>query len=110
VGIILFSGFAVLYNGGEYDMGKFLAIHTFPSPTTPEGGAPLAKAVKAASSSDAYWIGSYAQLNEQGKITKLFCEWDAKDAQSIRKALDRIPNLPTDGIWPIAKLDGETYR
>lgn len=91
-------------------MGKFLVGHTFPSPVSVEEAAPIGKAVKAASTTDAYWIGSTAVLNEQGKVVKMFCEWDAKDAQSIRKVLDKAPKLPTDGIWPMAKVDGETYR
>jgi hypothetical protein len=91
-------------------MGKFLTIHTFPSPMTPEEGAPAAKAVKAACTTDAYWVGSWVQLNEQGKVTKMFCEWDGKDAQSVRNTLGKVPNVPTDGVWPMAKVDGETYR
>ena len=91
-------------------MGKFLAVHTLPSPTTTEQAAPIAKAVKAGSSADAYWVGSWLQMNEQGKITKLFCEWDAKDAESIRKILANIPQLPTDGIYPMGKVDAEAYR
>jgi len=91
-------------------MGKFLAVHTLPSPTTPEQAAPIAKAVKASSSADAYWVGSWLQMNEQGKITKLLCEWDAKDAESIRKVFAKIPQLPTDGIYPMGKVDAEAYR
>jgi len=91
-------------------MGKFLAIHPLPSPITVEEGAPIAKAVKANSSVDAYWVSSWAQLNQQGKITKLFCEWDAKDAESIKKIVSKIPQLPTEGVYPMAKVDAEAYR
>jgi hypothetical protein len=91
-------------------MGKFLAIHPLPSPTTVEEATPIAKAVRTNVSTDAYWVGSWLQLNEQGKITKLFCEWDAKDIESIRMALRKIPQLPTEGIYPMAKVDAEAYR
>jgi hypothetical protein len=91
-------------------MGKFLAIHPMPSPITLEEGAPIAKAVKANSSVDAYWVGSWAQLNQQGKITKLFCEWDAKDAESINKIVSKIPQLLTEGVYAMAKVDAEAYR
>jgi len=90
-------------------MGKFLAIHPLPSITIEEG-TPIAKAVKANSNMDAYWVGSWAQLNEQGKITKLFCEWDAKDAESVRKVCAKVPQLPTEGVYPMAKVDAEAYR
>jgi len=75
-----------------------------------EDAAAIGKASKAAHTLDAYWVSSWAALNEQGKILKIICEWDAKDAQSIRRVCDKIPNLPVDGIWPMAKVDGETYR
>jgi len=91
-------------------MGKFLVSHTLPSPATMEEAGAMGKAAKVGSTSDAYWVTSWAQLNEQGKITKIHCEWDAKDAQSIRKVLDKIPKVPVDGVWPMAKVDGETYR
>jgi hypothetical protein len=91
-------------------MGKFLAVHTLPMPTTLEEAAPIAKAVKANSGADAYWVGSWLQLNEQGKVTRLFCEWDAKDTESIRMIFRKIPQLPVDGVYPMAKVHGEAYR
>ena len=91
-------------------MGKFLVSHTLPSPATMEEAGPIGKAAKAACTTDAYWITSWVGLNEQGKIVKLFCEWDAKDIESVRGALRKIPLPPADGIWSMAKVDGETYR
>jgi hypothetical protein len=91
-------------------MGKFLAIHPLPSPVTMEEGAPIAKAVKANSNVEAYWVGSWAQLNQQGKIVRLFCEWDAKDAESIKTIVSKIPGLPTEGVYPMAKVDAEAFR
>jgi hypothetical protein len=91
-------------------MGKFLAVHPFPSPIALEQGTPIAKAVKNNCGADAYWVGSWAQLDAQGKITKLFCEWDAKDAESIKKIVGGIPQLPTEGVYPMAKVDAEAYR
>ena len=55
---------------------------------------------------DAYWIGGTIQLNEQGKATKILCEWDAKDAESIRKVLAKVPGLPVDR----SVSDGESGR
>jgi len=91
-------------------MGKFLAVHTLPTPTRAEDAAPIAKAVKAGSTADAYWVGSWLQLNEEGKATKILCEWDARDIESIRKVFAKIPQLPVDGIYPMAKVDAESYR
>jgi len=91
-------------------MGKFLVPHTLPSPMTVEEATPIAKAAKANSSADAYWVGSWLQMNEQGKVTKLLCEWDAKDAESIRRIFAKIPQLPVDGIYPMGKVDAEAFR
>jgi hypothetical protein len=91
-------------------MGKFLAVHTLPSPMTVEEATPFAKAVKANSSADAYWVGSWLQMNEEGKTTRILCEWDAKDAESIRETFARIPQLPVDGIYPMSKVDAEAFR
>jgi hypothetical protein len=81
-----------------------------PSPATVEEAGEFAKKAKANVTLDAYWIGATIQLNEQGKVTKIFCEWDAKDAESIRKVLAKVPGLPVDGVYPMAKVDAESYR
>ena len=91
-------------------MGKFLVTHTLPSPATIEEAGVFAKKAKANVTLDAYWIGASIQLNEQGKATKILCEWDAKDAESIRKVLAKVPELPVDGVYPMAKMDAESYR
>jgi len=91
-------------------MGKFLVLHTLRSPTAPDEASPLAQKVKASSTLDAYWVGSWGQLDKEGKITKIYCEWDAKDVESIRKVLAKVPELPVDGIYPLLKIDSESYR
>jgi len=91
-------------------MGKFLVAHTLPSPATIEEAGVFAKMAKANVTLDAYWIGASIQLNEQGKATKILCEWDAKDTESIRKVLAKVPGLPVDGVYPMAKVDAESYR
>ena len=75
---------------------------------TLEAGAPMAKAIKAHSTADAYWVGS-VYLREEGKM---YCEWDAKDAQAISQVLAKAaPELPTEGIYQIdMKLDSEDFR
>ena len=84
-------------------MGKFLVAHTLPSPATIEEAGVFAKMAKANVTLDAYWIGATMQLNEQGKATKILCEWDAKDTESIRKVLAKVPGLPVDGVYPILR-------
>jgi len=91
-------------------MPKFIALHTLPEPGEPDATIPLAKKVKANSTLDAYWVGTWVQLNEEGKVLRFICEWNAKDAQSVKKVFDKVPELPVDGIYPMTKLEPEDYR
>ena len=50
-----------------------------------EAATPFGKSAKANHTIDAYWIGSW-YAREEGK---LYCEWDAKDAESIRQVLTK---------------------
>jgi hypothetical protein len=68
-------------------MPKFLAVHPLQAPATLEEVAPIAKRAKAASSVDAYWVCSWCQLDEAGKITKLFCQWNASDSLRSQRSI-----------------------
>ncbi|HER24306.1 MAG TPA: hypothetical protein ENO17_04560 [Candidatus Atribacteria bacterium] len=95
-------------------MAKFLLTHALPSPIPLAQAEAVAKAAKAQSNSDAYWIGSWVQLDDKGDISKIICEWDAKDVDSLNKPLKQIvkafPGIPVDGPYPMMKVDGESYR
>lgn len=75
---------------------------------------PVARLAKRLSGAEAYWVGSWTQLDAQGKATRIICEWDAKDAAAIngvvKKILQEIPGIPMDGPYPMMKVDGETFR
>ena len=86
-------------------MAKFLVVHPVGNEMTLEAATPVAKAAKANSTVDAYWVKSW-YAREQGK---LYCEWDAKDAASIRQVLEKVvkdlgSEFPTEGIY---KLENE---
>jgi hypothetical protein len=84
-------------------------MHPIPSPVTIAEATPVAKAAKANSTLDAYWVRSWAQLNEEGKIVKIFCEWNAKDAESVLKVLKKVP-APYEGPYPMVIVDSEDFR
>jgi hypothetical protein len=95
-------------------MAKYLVVHPVGTQEVDklvEAATPFAKAGKAKVTPDAYWIKTwYAQ--EEGK---LYCEWDAKDAASIRQVLDAAMKasfeLPTEGIYEITMMaDSEDFR
>mgnify|MGYP000303553330 CR=1 FL=1 len=89
-------------------MAKFLAIHTLPVPITPEEAMAVGNAVKSNVTVDAYWVSSWAQLNEEGKIVRIYCEWNAKNADAIREVFSKIQVFPVDGIYGLAVVDPET--
>ena len=92
-------------------MAKFLAVHTLPAPATIEEATPLGKAAKKANTNiDAYWVSSWCQLNEEGKIIKILCEWNAIDADLVRNELAKVPELPVDGVYPLMVVSSEDYR
>ena len=92
-------------------MAKFIAVHPLETPLTSDEVAPSARRVKAESTLDAYWVGSWLVLNEEGNIIRIYCEWDGKDAESIRSVLAKsAPELPTEGVYPMGEIHGEDYR
>lgn len=86
-------------------MPKFLAVHPVGKNRKPEEMAPAVKALIPLLTLDAQWIRSW-YASEEGK---LYCEWNAKDAQSIRAVLAKVPNIPTEGVYQISTLDVGDY-
>lgn len=95
-------------------MAKFLVVHPVGKQEVDkfvEQATPFAKAGKARLTPDAYWIKSW-YVPDEGK---LYCQWDGKDAESIRKVIDAAAKasfeLPTEGIYEIAMtVDSEGFR
>lgn len=89
-------------------MAKFLVVHPVGKELTLEGGTPLAKAMKANVTLDAYWVRSW-YAREQGKF---YCEWDAKDAESIRQVITKAaPEFPLEGIYEMEfMIHSEDFR
>jgi len=72
-----------------------------------EQAKPVAEAVKANLTADAYWIRSW-YVREEGK---LYCEWDAKNTDSIREVFAKTPELPVDGIYELEMMvSSEDFR
>jgi hypothetical protein len=91
-------------------LAKFLAVHTLPAPATLEEATPIGKKAKANSTVDAYWVRSWTQLNNEGKIVRIFCEWNAKDADAVLKVMAKMPEFPLDGLYPMMAVDSEDFR
>ncbi|TKJ46880.1 hypothetical protein CEE34_06615 [Candidatus Aerophobetes bacterium Ae_b3a] len=89
-------------------MAKFLVVHPVGKELTLEKATPVAKAVKAGSAVDAYWVRSW-YAREEGK---LYCEWDGEDAESVRQVLtEAAPDFPTEGVYKIEMMfSSEDFR
>ncbi len=91
-------------------MPKFLAVHPMPKPVTIEEATPLGKKAKANATLDAYWVRSWAQCNEEGKIVKILCEWNGVNIGAVRKVLAKVPEMPCEGVYPLMIVDSEDFR
>ncbi|MGB9854446.1 MAG: nickel-binding protein [Candidatus Bathyarchaeales archaeon] len=79
---------------------KFLAVHTMPTPLTREEALAIARKVKDNCTVDAYWVKSWVQLNDEEKIVKIYCEWNAKTVDDVRKLIEKL-QIPLDGVYPM---------
>ena len=94
-------------------MPKFIVVHSVPrkqleqmQEIPPEQNRMIINLRKACNY-DAYWIRTWAVLD----LEKLFCEWNAKDAESIRKVWDEnIKGIEIDSIAEMIIVDAEDYR
>ena len=91
-------------------MPKFLAVHPLETPLTAEEVAPLAMKVCASCTLDAYWLGSWAQLDAEGKVVKILCRWNGVNAEAIKKVLAKTPEIPTEGVYPMTTIDSGDFR
>ena len=92
-------------------MPKYLAIHPVDPPVNTDDVVPIAKKAKNAVSADAYWVKSWLQLSDEGKVTAVYCEWDGKDADSVKNTLSgTIPELPFSSVTQMAEIHGEDFR
>ena len=92
-------------------MAKFVAVHPVDPPVKMDSVGPIAKKAKAAVTTDAYWVKSWCELNDSGDVTAVYCEWDGKNAQTVKDALTKsIPELPFSKVSPVAEIQGEDFR
>ena len=97
-------------------MPKFIAVHSMAKDTLER----LAKTPKEQLGQDANvtkilkhcgYEASFVRQSVVPALGKMFCEWNAKDEQSIRKVLvENYRELPIDAIAEIRIIDAEDYR
>ena len=77
---------------------------------TLEEGMTLAKKVLAQCTANTNWVESWTQLDAEGKIVKIFCQWQAESAEAIQQALANVPEIPTEGVYPMAILKAADFK
>jgi hypothetical protein len=95
--------------GWGFCMAKFLAVHPMSSHPTFAEAMPIARMVKASSTVDAYWVRGYAQLDEEGRLVRMFCEWNARKIEDVQRVLADVP-IEAEGIYPMSVVDSEDFR
>ena len=88
-------------------MAKFIVIHT----TSPEFGqdqmVESAREIWNVLEPGVQWLNSWSA----GEANKLFCEWEAPDAEAIRRSLAPVEHiLSTDEIHPVVQIDPNLFK
>jgi hypothetical protein len=92
--------------GGRY-MARFIVIHSAPSNFTQDQVINGAKRVIASLAPETEWLNSWVVP----EVEKLFCEWEAPDADAIRASLEPIKDLfPVETIYAVEWMDPQWYQ
>ena len=66
----------------------------------------LLKKLKANCTSETDWVRSWAVPEQE----KFYCEWNAKDPESIREIFDKLGGIEIEAIYEIKVLEGEAFK
>jgi len=76
-----------------------------------EQAAPLLKRLAGSMTAEAYWIASYCLTNEEGKVVKAMCRWDATSLEAVKEAVAKLmPEMPVESVYPLLVLDSGDFR
>jgi hypothetical protein len=90
-------------------MPKFFNSSHMPKPITIDEATPLGKIAKSFCTANAYRVSSLAQLNDEGKIVKILCEWNGKDLKTVKDTVKKS-EMPTEGVYPMMRVDSEDFK
>lgn len=87
-------------------MARFIVIHDTPERATQDEIIRGAKKVTASLAPDIKWLNSWSA----GEVAKLFCEWEAPDADAVRASLEPAKELfPIEAIHEVQWVNPEWY-
>ncbi len=88
-------------------MARFIVVHT-PSPEiTQDQLFDGAHEILASLEPSVQWLNSWSA----GKANKVFCEWEAPDAETIRRTLTKLEHImSTDEIHSVVQVDPNLFK
>ena len=87
-------------------MARFIVIHKTPPQATQDEIVEAARKVVASQAPDTEWLNSWSA----GEAEKLFCEWEAPDADAVRASLEPTKELfPIEAIHEVQWVNPEWY-
>lgn len=87
-------------------MARFIIIHRVPTQATQDQTIDAARQVVASLAPGVEWLNSWLS-----REAKLFCEWEAPDADAIRAALETVADLlPIEACYEVVRIDPQWYK
>jgi hypothetical protein len=88
-------------------MARFIVVHGVPSEGSQDQLIKGARKVMASLAPGAEWRNSWGAA----QAGKLFCEWEAPDADAIRASLEPAKDLfPVETIYEVEWIDPQWYK
>lgn len=88
-------------------MARFFVIHGIPPQATQDKLINGARQVVASLAPGTEWLNSWSA----GEAGKLFCEWEAPDANAIRASLEPVKDLfPIEAFYEVQWIDPQWYK
>ncbi|MGD1995342.1 MAG: DUF4242 domain-containing protein [Anaerolineae bacterium] len=88
-------------------MARFMAVHNPAVEATQDQMIDGIKRVIASQPPETEWIRSWV-VPEEGK---LYCEWEAPNADTIRASLEQVADLiPIEAIYEVQLIEPEWYK
>ena len=87
-------------------MARFILIHGVPAQSTQKEIIDSCRNVVASLTPGTEWLNSWFSSEE-----KLFCEWEAPNADAIRASLEPVaPLVPIQALYEVEWIDPQWYK
>ena len=88
-------------------MARFIVVHTPNLEITQDQLFESAREIWNSLEPGVQWLNTWSA----GEANKVFCEWEAPDAETIRRALVQVERImSTDEIHPVVHIDPSLFQ